>query len=413
MSLLCFEARSPRPERLSWAVGLFVLAFAAFPVTADDMASFRSQRYQVVTNLPVDQARSIATHMDQVFDEYARRLSRAGFRPRGPQVMRLYLIDTRENYVDFLGSRGVNAQGTGGIFFVRGDDAGLATFVHGQSRTRMLATLQHEGFHQFAWVRIGDHLPPWANEGLAEYFGQAVFVRDKLMTGMVDNRRLEGIRHAIDVGRAFGFGELLTMSDEAWVGRVNAGDERAGLLYDQAWSMVHFLVHARKGRFQSAFMNYLYLIHRGRDSPAAFDEAFGSTDPQPFEAAWKQYVLELKPDPLATAIDRLGFLAEGARLLHESGVPITSLGQLKRQLQQANFWYRVSSHGISRTFRASDETHFQPPPTRPGIEPQWVMHASDDPNLPPRIGLAGLSPRPHVQWSHDDTGKLTYEVVLD
>ena len=33
------------------------------------------------------------------------------------------------------------------LFFVIGGDAGLATFVYDQSRSRMLHTLQHEGLH--------------------------------------------------------------------------------------------------------------------------------------------------------------------------------------------------------------------------------------------------------------------------
>ena len=36
-------------------------------------------------------------------------------------------------------------------------------------------TVQHEGFHQFAHAVIGGDIPTWLNEGLAEYFGEALF----------------------------------------------------------------------------------------------------------------------------------------------------------------------------------------------------------------------------------------------
>jgi len=402
-----------RPVAL--ALCLVVLASHAVAAgAANDLTRFRSRRYNVVTNLPVDRARPIARHMDQVFDEYTRRLGRAGFRQRAAGRMNLYLLDTQANYVSFLQSRSVNAGGTGGVFFVRGDLAGLATFVAGQNRTRMLSTLQHEGFHQFAYIRIGHNLPPWANEGLAEYFGEAVLLRGRFHTGMVNARRLRAVQQAVRADQAFGFRELLNMSNNQWTRLVNQRDPRAGLLYDQAWSIVHFLVHARDGRYEPAFMRYLQLIHRGRDSDTAFAEAFGSNDYQPFEKAWRDYVTDLEPDPLATAIERLGFIAEGARLLHEAGRPVRSIEQLRSALQDANFWYRVSAHGASRTFHASNDKNFQPPdPDKRGRATRWSVKPSDDPNTPPIIGLVGLDPTPHVRWFRDDHGKLSYEVVFE
>jgi hypothetical protein len=380
----------------------------------NDLTRFRSRRYNVVTNLPLDSARPIARHMDQVFDEYTRRLARAGFRQRAAGRMNLYLLDTQPNYVRFLQSRSVNASGTGGVFFVRGALAGLATFVAGRNRTGMLATLQHEGFHQFAYIRIGRNLPPWANEGLAEYFGEAVLLRGRFHTGMVNARRLRAVQQAVGAGEAFGFRELLNMTHRQWMRRVNQRDPRAGLLYDQAWSIVHFLVHGRGGRFEPAFMGYLQLIHRGRDSETAFAEAFGSSDYQPFEDAWRQYITELGPDPLASAIERLGFLAEGTRLLHEAGRPVQSIDQLRSALQDANFWYRVSAHGASRTFRASDDRNFQPPAAEsPGRATEWSVKPSGNPDTPPVIGLTGLDPAPRIRWFRDERGKLSYEVVFE
>ena len=55
-------------------------------------------------------------------------------------------------------------------------------------------TVQHEGFHQFAHVVIRGDLPIWVNEGLAEYFGEAVFTGDGFVSGVIPPTAMTGIR---------------------------------------------------------------------------------------------------------------------------------------------------------------------------------------------------------------------------
>ncbi len=396
---------------LAW---LIVVAAAAPAAAQHDMQVFNTRFYRIVTNLSADDARPIARHMDQVFSEYTRRLARAGFRQRGASEMNLYLIDTQANYVRLLAEKGINGIGSGGMFFVRGDEAGLATFVAGQGRTRMLATLQHEAFHQFAYLRIGTNLPIWANEGLAEYFGDALLVRGRFRPGMVDRRRLANVQQAVAHDKAFGFGELLNMTGQEWVGRVNRREGNVALMYDQAWSMVHFLVHARRGRFEPAFMNYLYQIHRGRTSAQAFEQAFQTTDYQPFEDAWREYIVDLEPDPLTTAIERLSFMAEGVKHLDDSARSFASIEQLQNAMRDANFTYRIAAHGIRVTMSADDPNNFAPPqPIRRHANTRWTIDPTSDPNLPPAIALTGLTTRPSLKWFHDDQNNLSYDVVFE
>src|SRR5690606_25197614 len=105
-----------------------------------------------------------ARHMDRVFDEYLRRFQQAQFAEQNRRAMPLYLFRTSADYERYLGHYGISARNTAGMFFYTQRLQGLATWVQGRPIMETMATLQHEGFHQFAFRYIGPSLPIWANE---------------------------------------------------------------------------------------------------------------------------------------------------------------------------------------------------------------------------------------------------------
>lgn len=396
-------------------IRLFVAAACAAPAVAEDggYVSFNARFYDVTTNLPREEARSIADHMDKVFREYARRLSKAGFRVPANRRMNLLLFKDRPSYVSKLAEYDVPAQGTGGIFFVRSGMSGLATWAGGNNRARMYQVLQHEGFHQFAYMSIGRQLPTWANEGLAEYFGDAMLIDGRFEMGQVSKRRVDKVKKALEAGSAFGFEELLNMTGDEWIGRVNRGDARTGLMYDQSWSIVHFLVHANNGRFERPFMAYLQQISKGRSSRDAFIAAFGSDDYEPFEAAWKKYITHLEADPLLIASERLEFLAEGIKTLHERDENIAGIDALQRRLRAIDFKHEVGSHGSSKTLSARTDDNFEAPRIRSPKPAELQFVPSNNPGLPPSIRVTGLKKVVAIAWSRTDEGELAYDIAID
>jgi len=256
---------------------------------------------------------------------------------------------------------GFDARNTGGVFFSRSGETGLATFIEGQERSRMLSTLRHEGFHQFAHARIGDTLPIWVNEGLAEYFGHGAIVRGRLRVGFAPSAPLERVRMGVENDFSYSFGEMLSMTNEQWGEIVRQGGANAGLLYDQAWLMTHFLVHGDGGRYTKAFEKYLKLVADGTDSLRAFADAFGSSDTVAFENAWIRWLEEATPDPISTAGERVEFLMRGVRFLHEQGVSISTIAELKNELRRRGFAIRSTSHGIERVTSSLDDHVFQAP----------------------------------------------------
>ncbi len=375
------------------------------------LTKFESRRYVVYTNLTLEQAKPYAAHMDAVFDEYDRRLSKAGFRQRNSTRFPFYLFKDKQSYVAFLKSVGIDGEHSGGMFFYNSRANGLATFVGRQNEARVRSVVQHEGFHQFAYARIG-RLPVWANEGMAEYFGAGTFIGRKFVTGQVPKARLKSLQRAIENKTAIPFKDVILMSSAQW--HANMGTPNGGMQYTQSWSIVHFLVHGERGKYQQAFMQYLSNIHKGQSSAQAFEKAFGPGSYEPFEKKWRQYVMQLEADPLYTAQRRLEFLAAGMQRLYAQDQAVASMDELKTKLRAIGFKYELRSHGGREVYDAADDTMFEAPqPTNRRRTSSIKMLPNKDAKLPPAIVIRGLQAVVRIDWTLNEAERPQWKVVLE
>lgn len=377
------------------------------------LTSFKSRSYTVQTNLSVEEARPIALHMDAVYAEYARRF--ASFRALDKEAMPLYLLRKQADYEALLKSNGINATNTGGMFFVQRSSIktfqGLATFVEGRSRSETYAVLQHEGFHQFAFRHIGDELPTWVNEGLAQYFEDGILTPRGFIVGLANARRVASVRNALNENRAFNFGELLGMSSEIWRQNVSQNPQKATLQYDQSWSIIYFLIHAENGKFRPSLEQYLKLVSKKTPSRPAFTRVFGTDSEAPFYRRWSAFALDAQPDPVNIALERMNFLGAGLQFLTDRGEPAPqTLDELKQALRAIQFRMTRAWPGLQITYDASDDAIFGYPHKNTNT-PFTLLEPSAD-KLPPRLSAPGLKPEPTLNWSRDQNGTLIQDVTF-
>lgn len=384
------------------------------PGAAGATKPFRSRNYTVTTDLPEAQAREIARHMDEVFDTYARRFSGLGVKNASP--IKLYLFGTNRTYLDALDAKGFNAANTGGVFFYNASETGLATFVEGQSSRRMLHVLQHEGFHQFAHLRIGSNLPMWANEGMAEYFGYSILVKGKLRTGVAPEAAVLSLRAAVGRDEVFPLAELMALSNQEWNANVRSGSPMARMMYAQSWAVVHFLIHAEKGRYADAFSGYITRLATGMRHEQALADAFGVTNLAPMERAWRKFVLEeWEPDPLSTAADRVEFIGEGIKALVKAGRPVGSLDEIRQGMRAIGYRMTVVSHGQRRIVDSADDANFQTPqPTgRTGRQALMDLTPPSGGLSLPGLRVTGLGPVVRLSWTRAPDGDAVSEISFD
>jgi hypothetical protein len=389
---------------------------------------WNSKYYSIKSDLPREELREYAAHLDATFEAYRRRLS--SLRQNLPASFNVMLFAQRSDYETTMRYNfSINAAGTGGMFFHNPQGSALAIWTEGLPKPRVHHVIQHEGFHQVAFALFQDNLPPWVNEGLAEFFGEGIMVDGQLIIGQTNPRVIAAIKEAIETRAYIPFVQMLNMDGQSWNANVSNGS--AKMQYEQAWSMVHFLVYGEGGRYSDAFSDYLRLLNVGMRSYDAFVRAFGTDDVTGFERRWIDFAQNARPSSFTTAMERAEFLGAGLEALSIRGTYPETLDDLRDQLRLINFTYTMSEHGIDTTLSAADDAMFMIPPddllkeddpqpafTLSKTETRGMSYRERQLNLeypvPPTLMTEGL--RPHnleVKWIRDlDKNEFTFEVVV-
>jgi hypothetical protein len=384
--------------------------------------------YWIKTDLPADEANALARHLNLMYAEYSKRL--ASLPVRAQEKLNVLIFKKRDDYEITLRARfGVTATGSGGMFFVTSQGSGLAFWTADLPQRRIEHVVQHEGFHQFAYSRFGNDLPIWVNEGLAEFFGESIVVSDTLIIGQSTPRVLDAVKNAIELNTYVPFRRMLTISPVEWSAALHDGS--AALNYQQAWSMVHFLVYGDGGKYVGAFETYLKHLNNGLPSEQAFIRAFGP-DIVAFESRWKQYALAAKPSAFVSAMERIEFLAEGLLELSRKGVYPETLEGLRDELRAIGFTHTINTHGVEIRLDSKDDALFtipvddlaDPDPekapaftvTRPKLKGLTRRDKTlEDANpTPPIVATEYLRPRSmHMRWIREpELNVFRYQIVI-
>lgn len=252
---------------------------------APQLRKVETRNYTIYTDMSDLDTREASLRLTRMFDDYTARTS--GFAGKVGGRLPVYLF---RNAGDYYTAGGV--QDTAGMFdgqrlmVVAGEEVGPTTWH----------TLQHEGFHQFAGAVIGGELPTWADEGLAEYFGEGVWTGDGFVTGVVPQWRLARVRDTLSREEGFlPIADVMGLTLGQWNGAMSVEK------YDQAWMMVHFLVHAQDGKYRNAFAQFVNAVSGGMRATKAWNATFG--DAAGFEQKWREYWKTLPDNPTAHGFD--------------------------------------------------------------------------------------------------------------
>lgn len=260
---------------------LFALVLA-LPVAAQpaNMKRYDTPYYTLYTDLGADATREAVIRITAMAEMYNDRTK--GFGGQITRKLPFYLFSKQQDYRSFGGM-----PNTQGVY----DGDKLMAWAPGNADQTFWSVVQHEGFHQFIDMVIRGNIPTWVNEGLAEYFGAALFTGDGFVTGVVPPERLEWIKAVLKRGQGMGVKEMMELSHDAWNHQVIRGGINGANNYVQAWSMVHFLAHANS-RYQKAFVGFIVDASRGAGTQVAWEKNFGRGTKE-FEQQWGAYWSEM------------------------------------------------------------------------------------------------------------------------
>jgi hypothetical protein len=153
---------------------------------------------------------------------------------------------------------------------------------------------------------------------------------------------------------------------------------------------------------------------------------FGN-DASAFESAWKQFVVQLTPSALATALERAEFLAEGALELAGRNVFPSSLNDFKAALRDIKFTWTKSTRFGDVVLSADDDALFLIPrdplcTQQPVFDvgksrtPSTRREQALDKENPSPAAITSQHLRPSnitVKWQRDEANKsFTYQIVV-
>lgn len=238
--------------------------------------TFGSLHYELRTNLPLGEALDLALELE--------RLYAAFFALLGPELalrevctrMRFQVHADRASYPEGAGETGRY-------------DPDSDTVVVDASRGLELLTWTHEATHQLLSVTAfrergaQGEIPPWVNEGLAEYFATGVVGGPPLafQAGLPCTRHFRtqaGAQDAHDLKRVLAFSST----------DFQAGSDQL-LKYAQSYTLVHFLLHGEEGRYRQGFLAWLRLVYAGRGSTTELEKCL-DVEWKPLERAWLAHV---------------------------------------------------------------------------------------------------------------------------
>ena len=232
-----------------------------------------------------ERTQEYADHLDAArrwFAEFVPGAATAA--PRKPLI---YIFESPESYyvyADF--TQEDRLAHTAGVYFPAYQQL---LFFRDESEKETLVTMTHEAFHEYIHGVIPG-MPVWANEGMAEY-AAGITVRNGRVadTGRLIRPRLRDIQMALRGGwDGIPFERFMAESVERFY---SISPE---LKYAQAWSMIHFFMHAQEGRYKPALDLYLLALSKGKPQDEAFRGSFGRMDLSLMRREWAEYVRALK-----------------------------------------------------------------------------------------------------------------------
>jgi hypothetical protein len=243
------------------------------------LKTYETPHYLVRTDLDPDDAREACLRLTKLADEYGARLK--GISPAADQKMAAYLYRRAADY-EAAGGR----PDAGG----HADARALLAVAGDRADARTWNVVQHEAFH--LWVRIATDraLPPWLEEGTAEYFGEGIWCGDEFLTGALPPWRVARLKERVRAKKLRPLAQLVRLTRDKWGARGLSQAE-----YDQAWSLVHFLTHAAGGKYREGLSTYLTRTARGESG----DKAWAGNLPRVdlLETEWRDWVTQLPADP--------------------------------------------------------------------------------------------------------------------
>lgn len=270
------------------AVGLFlVMAVFACPEAAarDEWIKVRSKNFYLTGNAAEKDIRRIANKLEQFRTVFSNLFPRMKFVSPIPTTVIVFKNDKSFRPYKPLNAAGKTTDWVAG-YFQPGDDINYITLTTEGEQNETYGTIFHEYVHFLVDNTLGhSRVPPWFNEGLAEYYERFSIEDDQKVTlGSLNQQALARLETSKPI-------PLETFFDIDYSTLHQQGDHGAGMFYSQSWALMHYLVQGNEGKRNVQLGVFLDLMIKGVKTREAFQQAF-QTDYASMDTELRRYVAQ-------------------------------------------------------------------------------------------------------------------------
>jgi Putative Zn-dependent protease, contains TPR repeats len=263
---------------------LFVVLFAvSLPISAlakDEWIQVRSKNFFLVGNASEKDIKKVATKLEQFRETF--RLLFSHMNLTSPIATNVVVFKSDSAYKPFKPKRadGKIDNFVAG-FFQPGEDVNYITLSTEGEDADTYSTIFHEYVHFIVNTNFGkSEVPPWFNEGLAEYYSTFAIEQDqKVKLGLPQSNHLALLQQT----------KLIPLSDLFKVGNyqlLQTGNHSRSIFYAESWALIHYLIQSGKTEGLGKFLD---LILKNTPPDKAFQSAFQIDYPQ-MEKELRNYV---------------------------------------------------------------------------------------------------------------------------
>ena len=253
----------------------------AVPVSAkDEWIQVRSKNFFLVGNASERDIKKVATRLEQFRETFRLLFSKMNL--TSPIATNVVVFKSDSAYKPFKPKR---ADGKTDNFiagyFQPGEDVNYITLSTEGEDADTFGTIFHEYVHFIVNTNFGkSEVPPWFNEGLAEYYQTFAIEEDqKVKLGLPQSIHLQ----LLNQSKLIPLEQLFKVSNYQLL---QTGDHSRSIFYAESWALIHYFVQTGKADGLGKFLNFVL-----NDTPPekAFQDAFQMTYAQ-MEKELRKYV---------------------------------------------------------------------------------------------------------------------------
>lgn len=259
---------NPRIPRSAIVLGVLVLAIFSFAATVsakDEWLQVRSKNFLLIGNASEKDIRKVGTRLEQFRETFRRLFTRTSLTSSIPTNVIVFKSDSA--YKPFKPKRADGKIDTFVAgFFQPGQDINYITLSTEGDDAEMFNTIFHEYVHFIVNTNFGkSEVPPWFNEGLAEYYSTFQIENDqKAKLGLPRAGHLQLLQQSKFIPLA----DLFKITNYQLL---QTGDHSRSIFYAESWALIHYLIQGNKG---DALSKFLGLVLKDVPQEKAFQDAF-------------------------------------------------------------------------------------------------------------------------------------------